>query len=310
MKAFLGISMVVSILLSLPEKGEADLLFCGESSSGWQIFRSSDTGKGVSQLTRSLGDKRGPRFEPSSRTVYCRNSLGQVCRVSTVENGGRNGEITPVFTLDEISDFWPFGSVIYYNRLATGNSQRRFVWSFRPGGATEEPIQMVFRRDIGSLRQVRISPSGKMGVVTYLWRRGEERLVVFPLQGESAGKEWRELTPEYTVAAYPVWETEHSILYSKKVAEGNFDLYRVSVESGESTPVVTTDFASEFSATVTRDGNAIFFERQIHSSPGSSEICRFDVSKGELDVLPLSFSAKEPFWFDGMVDANTRKEGE
>lgn len=271
---------------------QAEILFSGLTPTGWQIFRCDDSGAQVEQLTHSLGDKRGPRYSEVERSVYYRDSAGKLFRVD--REGGNEVEVP--LESDGLSDFYLSGDTIYFNRRSTSNSLRRFVWAWDKGKDAGGELRLVMRRDVGSLRQVTVSPSGRLAAATYLWRRNEERIVLFETAPGKVSGLFEEVTPEFTVGTYPCWESEESILYSNKVSDDNYDLYRISLPDRAITPVIKSDDASEFSACVAA-GGAIFFERQPHNTSSEPQIWSVESSTGEEIRLPLTMAAKEPFWY-------------
>ena len=69
------------LAIGAPSMAVADLLYSAYTPTGWQIFACDDEGGQIRQLTRSLGDKRGPRYCGETGTVLFRDSLGQIRRI-------------------------------------------------------------------------------------------------------------------------------------------------------------------------------------------------------------------------------------
>lgn len=279
----------------------ADLLYCGLTEKGWQVFHFDESSEKSRQLTFGVGDKRTPRYSHHLGSVLYRSPTSQIQFIENWDQTDERPKSKILLELDNCADFFPMpDGQIYFNRMATGNSQRRFAWMWDGKTPDQKGVKLVLRADQGSVRQIRISPNGKQAVLTHLWRRAEERLLVFDpnAPGNPAARKTKAVTPERTVSVYPAWLDDRILVFSRQVSEKNFDLYLLDLDGSEAkeSPLLETKDSSEFAAVAGADGKTIYFEQV--STDGEPHLTMLDRESGKVSKLSIKIPAKEPWWFD------------
>jgi len=255
------------------------------NDSQWQVFYYDFANEKSEQLTTSPGDKRRPQYHEATNSIYFKDSQGWIVRLN------KEGVETRVSDKGGIAEFCmlPSSPMFFFTRLVANNPQRQALWSLDLDEETLQP-QLLKRMDSGSLRQIAIR-SDKEIIVSHIAKRREERLYLMDRSGQGSY-----ITPSKDVSIYPSWgHLQDILLYAKELNDGSCDLFKLNLVSGESTPFLQTENASEFATSVSPDGTSVLVEQHVYGMP--PRIVMYDISTSNLTPIHLDYPAKEPYWF-------------
>lgn len=292
---------VVLLLWIAVIPARADLLYSGLTELGWQVFHFDETSQQSRQLTFGVGDKRTPRYSQHLQSVLYRSPTSQIQVIKNWNQANDKSKSEVLLKLDNCANFFPLpDGRIYFNRMATGNNQRRFAWVWDGKTPAPEGVSLVLREDQGSVSEIQISPDGNQAILIHFWRLGEERLLLFDpnAPGNPAARKTKAVTPERTVSVYPAWLDDRTLVFSRQVSDKNFDLYLLELDGAEARekPLLETKNSSEFAAVAGADGKKIYFE-QVNAD-GDSHLAVLDRKSGKVSKLAIKIPAKEPWWFE------------
>lgn len=260
-------------------------LYVGLVEGQWQVFRHDfATGKSE-QLTDSTGDKRRPQYHAATDAIYFKDSQGWIVQI------GNDGAEARISDKGRIAEFCliPGADALLYTCLVANNPQRQVLWHLNLAENTEP--QLIKRMTSGSLRQIAVK-SDREYIVSHIAKRREERLYLLN-ESEQQG---RYITPPKAVSIYPSWDNVHQrVLFASELADGSYDLFALDLDSGESTPFLQTEGASEFTTSVSSDGMTVLVEQQVSGTP--PQIVLYNLSTSALTPIQLEHPAKEPFWY-------------
>lgn len=265
-----------------------EIVYSGETDSGWQVFRRKiPEGKPV-QVTFSPGDKRRPMFVPGRDWIVCKDSQG---RALTLKKGEESVLDPAIRSVGDVA-VSPKGDWLYFTRLAVNNPQRQFIWrSMVANGEEGDPMELVLRPEQGSFRQVSLSPDGTHLAATHIWKVGEERIVVIPLTNP---EEFFYVSPEGREAFSPTWSSDGAeVFFSMKSNSEDYDLFRASLVDREPRAVLQAEGTSEWFPSVSRDGEWLVCEQV---DKGKSGLLLVNLRTGEKNILETPHAAKEPAW--------------
>lgn len=264
------------------------LLYSGLTPTGWQIcLLDLESGK-HRVLTASPGDKRRPFFLPKSGRVVCKDAAGRALGWS------RGAETLLSEPIRSMGDLWfkPDGNSWYFTRLATDNPQRQFIWYHQAGDPDPESA-LVLRMEKGSLRQVALSPDGKFLAATHLWRVGEERILIIPVE---TPERYRYITPAMKTAFSPAWSADGKTLYFSMQQDGiasDFDLHRADLQGKAIQILKRLPGSSEWFPTGDAEERWVYFEE---NRLGISSLAALDLKTANVVSLSLPHQAREPHW--------------
>jgi len=264
------------------------LLFSGHTENGWQIFAYNLKDFEITQITVDIGDKRIPSFNASTRRVYFKDSNG---RIQFIGENGKSGFLLNAEAGCSSYVISPQGDTVYFTRLATGNTQRQFIWKAEIGSEDElVPPEIFWRPDVRSARQLAINASGDWMLATHIKSIDTEQILKLPLDMDSAPQY---ITSASDISVYPVFSSDSSGFYfSKRISEKNFDLFFQGFTNSKEINLSRTPDQSEFGASIDPESGIIFCE--VRKGMGS-EIHRIDREKSSVSPLSIDFPACEPY---------------
>ena len=266
------------------------LYYTGLSENGWQVFLHDFSSKKEQQLTASPGDKRAPTWVPSMNKIVYKNALGQICSVD--QNGEESVLVKGVKTCAHFTVSHD-GQDIYYTRLLANNPLRQSLWHANAADGFSNP-KLIYRMPKGSIRNVAISPAGKTIALSHVWRDNEERILLLDLVElkTNPGTKVKHITPELKTAAFPRYTPSgETIIYTKRVNRGNYDLFTYSLADDKSSLLFATEATSEFYPWISPDSHWLFYE--LRENAGNA-IAVYDMTSKEHSPIALPRPAKEP----------------
>jgi Tol biopolymer transport system component len=265
-----------------------EIVYSGETDSGWQVFRLALPDGKPRQVTHSPGDKRRPTPVPGRDWIVTKDSQG---RALVLEEDKETVLDPDIRSLGDLSvsgsgDWW------YFTRLAVNNPQRQFVWRRKlEGGKNEEATELVLRPEKGSFRQVSLSPDGQYLAGTHIWKAGEERIVIIPL---ARPEDFFYVSPEDNEAFSPAWGPDgQDVYFAMKSESGDYDIFRASLADRTAKAVVQISGTSEWFPSVSPNSEWLTCE-QVEN--GKSILLLVNLQTGKKTVLQTPHSAKEPAW--------------
>jgi hypothetical protein len=287
--AWLGWALLVCGITSLRAAGlpPGRLLYCGETSKGWQVFQVDLPDGKPEQLTFSTGDKREPSWLGSRAVVVYRDG-GALSQVDSnhLEQGLASGEGAWAGY-----SFFPSADRLLMTRLVGQRTRRQHVFSYHLLTKKEVPFAMARR---GSYGNIQLSPDGLQLALTHVVTYGSERLASLRVAQSDASPTY--LTPEDSMAEYPRWSNDGKKIYCGLQLSGaaSMQIYEIDIATGQATLLPLGEASKNTAPSPALHDQGLFFQT---TRGGNSNIAYWNRQTGEVVNLDLGRSVAEPYYF-------------